>query len=189
VSPDFRFLSSGRTVTLLSVVSLVVRPTFPDDRPAVVELVRSAFTDATSDGHEEVEIVEQTWALKPGDDVIDLVAVRDGGIIGHVLAAPGTLSTTQLLAVAPLAVAPAHQRHGMGSRLMVELLRRAEDAAWPAVVLLGDPKYYERFGFEHAGRTGVVYPHVGPESPYFQIRRLSRYTPSLHGSFAYCWEA
>lgn len=168
---------------------VVVRPTLPGDRPAVVELVRSAFADATRDGHEEVDIVERTWALKPGDDVIDLVAARDAEIIGHVLAAPGTLSTAQLLAVAPLAVAPAHQRHGIGSRLMVELLRRAGDAAWPAVVLLGDPEYYERFGFEHAGRTGVVYPPVGPESPYFQIRRLSRYTPSLHGSFAYCWEA
>jgi len=32
-------------------------------------------------------------------------------------------------------------------------------------------------------------PPVDPELPYFQIRRLSLYTPSLQGSFTYCWEA
>jgi putative acetyltransferase len=180
---------SFRTVTLFSVAPVVVRPTVLADRPAVVELVRRAFTHGTRNGHEEVDIVERTWTLEPGDDVIDLVAEREGEIIGHVLAAPGTLGTTPLLAVAPLAVAPAHQRHGIGSGLMVELIQRAEDAAWPAVVLLGNPKYYERFGFEPAGRTGVVYLPVGPESPYFQIRQLTRYTQSLHGSFAYWWEA
>ena len=168
---------------------VVVRRTLPADRQAVVQLVRSAFTDATRDGHEEVAITEQTWAQELGDDVIDLVAERDGARIGHVLAAPGDLGTTKLLAVAPLAVAPAHQRDGIGSVLMVELLRRAEEAAWPAVVLLGNPRYYGRFGFEPAGPTGVVYPPVDPELPHFQIRRLSRYTPTLRGSFVYCWEA
>ena len=171
------------------IAPIVFRPTVVGDRPAVVELVRSAFTDATRDGHEEVEIVERTWTLRSGDDVIDLVAARDGEIVGHVLGAAGVLNSAPLLAVAPLAVAPAHQGQGVGSLLMTELLQRAEDAGWPAVVLLGNPQYYERFGFEHAGRTGVVYPLVGSESPYFQLRRLSLYTPSLEGSFAYCWEA
>ena len=165
-----------------------VRATDRDDRTTVIELVRSAFAHDGRDGAEEVDIVEKTWALDL-DDVIDLVAVQDEEIVGHVLGAPGALGETTLLAVAPLAVLPSHQGHGIGSQLMPDLLRRAEDAAWPAVVLLGNPDYYGRFGFEPAGPLGLTYPPVDPELPYFQIRRLSRYTPSVQGSFTYCWEA
>ena len=169
-------------------MSIVIRPTVADDRSIVVELVRGAFAHDGRDGAEEVDIVEQTWALGL-DDVIDLVAVQDDVIVGHVLGAPGTLGTTKLLAVAPLAVLPSHQGKGIGSQLMPDLLRRAEDDAWPAVVLLGNPDYYGRFGFEPAGPLGLAYAPVPPELPHFQIRRLSRYTPSLRGTFTYCWEA
>ena len=165
-----------------------IRDTRPDERPEVIELVRAAFGHSGRDGQEEVDIVEQTWALGL-DDVIDLVAVQDDQVVGHVLGAPGTLGDTRLLAVAPLAVLPSHHGQGIGSQLMPDLLERAEAAAWPAVVLLGNPDYYGRFGFEPAGPVGLTYAPVPAELPHFQIRRLSRYTPSLQGAFVYCWEA
>jgi predicted N-acetyltransferase YhbS len=169
--------------------SIVVRPACLDDRADVVAVVRAAFTSDVRDGEDEIDILERTWALASMDGVIDLVAVGDGSeVIGHVIGAPGVLGTGQLLAVAPLAVSPVHHRRGVGSSLMGELIGRADDAGWPAVVLLGDPNYYRRFGFEHAGRVGVTYSPVGADSPYFQIRRLRRYTPSLRGSFVYHWE-
>ena len=169
-------------------MALMLRATEPDDRPEVIELVRAAFGHSGRDGKEEVDIVEQTWALAL-DDVLDLVAVQDDEIVGHVLGAPGRLGDTRLLAVAPFAVLPSHQGQGIGSRLMPELLAQAEAEAWPAVVLLGNPDYYGRFGFEPAGPLGLTYAPVPPELPHFQIRRLSRYTPSLRGTFVYCWEA
>jgi len=170
------------------MAAVEVRPTDAEDRPAVVELVRSAFAHDGRDGAEEVDIVEQTWALAL-DDTIDLVAVQDDQIVGHVLGASGTLGDTKLLAIAPLAVLPSHHGQGIGSQLVPELLRRAEGEAWPAVVLLGNPEYYGRFGFEAAGPIGLTYAPVPPELPHFQVCRLSRYTPSLRGTFTYCWEA
>jgi putative acetyltransferase len=71
---------------------------------------------------------------------------------------------------------------------MTELLQRAEQAGWGVVVLLGDSDYYGRFGFETAAALGIVYPPVGPESPYFQARRTGRDDPSPEGSFRYIWE-
>ena len=54
---------------------------------------------------------------------------------------------------------------------MAEVLRRADEAACPLVVLLGDPGYYRRFGFEAAGpRCRCVYPPVGPDDPHFMVR-------------------
>jgi predicted N-acetyltransferase YhbS len=164
-----------------------IRPTAPQDRPAVLHLVGAAFSDDRRDGHEEVEIVEQTWAAADPGETIDLVADDAGTIVGHVLAAPGRVDDVALLAVAPLGVAPTHQRRGVGSALMTELLQRAGDSGRSAVVLLGAPDYYRRFGFEPAAPLGVVYDPVGPGSPHFQVRRLT-HDPLPRGSFRYIWE-
>ena len=44
---------------------------------------------------------------------------------------------------------------------------------WPLLVLLGDPAYYGRFGFEPAGPLGLSYLPVGADNPHFQARRLA----------------
>ena len=117
------------------------------------------------------------------------MAVDDAdAIVGHVLAAAGDLNGRAIPAVAPLAVAPAHLGKGIGSALMRDLVERADAARWPLVVLLGSPEYYGRFGFEPSGPLGTTYPPVGPDSPYFQGRRLGAYEPTCTGTFTYCWE-
>ena len=71
---------------------------------------------------------------------------------------------------------------------MVALLRAAEAQQWPLLVLLGDPAYYGRFGFEPASALGLSYPPVGADNPHFQARRLPGYSARLQGEFSYCWE-
>ncbi len=168
--------------------SLVVRSTTPADRAAVLELVRSAFSDNTRTGDEEVDIVVKTWALGPTVRPIDLVAVENHTITGHVLGALGTVGDTEALAVAPLAVAPSHQGRGVGTALMHELLERADEASWPLAVLLGRPQYYSRFGFEPASQFGITYAPVGAGNPHFQARRLRAFAGTSPGLFIYCWE-
>ena len=167
--------------------SLAVRTTAADDRASVLRLVREAFSDVSRDGHQEVTIVEDTWALGATVGPIDLVAVDGNEIVGHVLGARGNLGEHHVLAVAPLAVAP-HQGHGVGTTLIRELLTIADGAGWPMAVLLGDPAYYQRFGFEPAATFGIVYPPVGRDNPHFQVRRLRAYDESCRGTFRYCWE-
>ena len=118
-----------------------------------------------------------------------IVAAENGDVLGHVLGAHGDLAGRDIVAVAPLAVTPSHQREGIGTALMTELLRRADATGWPLVVLLGSPAYYPRFGFEPSGPLDITYPPVGPGNPDFQVRKLSGYDPSYLGEFTYCWEA
>ena len=159
------------------------------DRDKIVSVVRDAFTGDGRDGHEEVDIVESTWALAASPAELELVADAGEEIIGHVLGARGDLGGQTVVAVAPLGVAPAWQGRGVGQALMWELLARAEAQEWRAVVLLGAPWYYGRFGFEPSGPLGITYPAVGPDNPHFQVRRLSRFDSTLRGDFTYCWEA
>jgi len=167
-------------------VSVTIRTSEPGDRDEILTCVRAAFTAGSRNGDEEVEIVRATWALEPA---LDLVAIDvDGTIAGHVMGGRGRLDGGEAIGLAPLAVRPDRQRQGIGSRLVIEFLARAESAGWPLVVLLGAPAYYGRFGFEPAGPLGIVYDVVGAADPHFQVRRLARYDPRLRGHFTYCWE-
>jgi putative acetyltransferase len=72
---------------------------------------------------------------------------------------------------------------------MTELLRRVETAGRPLVVLLGNPAYYGRFGFEPSGPLGITYRPVGEDNPAFQVRRFAGYDATYRGDFTYCWES
>jgi putative acetyltransferase len=172
----------------VTATPIAVRAAEVPDRDAILELVRQAFSEHTG-GEEEVDIVRATWKLGVVPDGLELVAVEDGTVVGHVLAARGDLAGREVVGVAPLAVTPARQGVGVGTALMTELIGRADTSELPLLVLLGSPDYYERFGFEPSGPLGLTYPPAGPDSPYFQVRKLTSYDPSYRGDYTYCWEA
>jgi len=99
---------------------------------------------------EEANLVDQLRA--DGDILLEWTAEIDGEIVGAVQYSPLRLARpsgeTLAAALAPLAVRPAHQRQGLGARLVeatLPLLRARGDLE--SVVVLGHPAYYPRFGF------------------------------------------
>src|ERR1700674_1108063 len=128
--------------------SVSIRVAAPDDRDAILKVVRDAFYRERRNGQEEVDIVVNTWRLQAALGGLELVAVEENSVVGYLLGARGDLGGREVVAVAPLAVSTSHQRRGAGSALMRELLDRAEASGYPLVVLLGNPAYYGRFGFE-----------------------------------------
>ena len=167
-----------------------IRPSRPDDAAGILAAVTDAFSDDTRDAAEELEIVRRTWSRSTPSDRLELVAVDAGAVIGHALAAPGRLDgdATAVAGVAPVCVAPTHQGRHIGSGLVQDMIRRAEARAWPLLVLLGDPAFYGRFGFEPAGPLGLSYAPVGTGNPHFQARRLPGDAATPRGEFSYCWE-
>ncbi len=182
---------------LATRMTQVVRPARADDANGILAVVGDAFSyGATRDPDEELTIVRATWQARQGRSLIELVDIDEdananaGELVGHLLAAPGRLDgrATEVAGVAPVCVAAAHQGHGIGRALMGALIEAAEERRWPLLVLLGDPHYYRRFGFEPAGPLGLSYPPVGVDNPNFQARRLPGYSSKLRGEFSYCWE-
>ncbi len=172
----------------MTVVRIAARPRHEEGILAVVD---AAFSDTTRDASEELTIVRATWAAKDDGQLLELVAMDDDRVVAHALAAPGRVDGTSssVAGVAPVCVAPTHQRQGVGSALMQALLLAAENRGWPLLVLLGDPAYYARFGFQPAEPLGFTYPPAGIGSPHFQARRLHDYDDALpSGAFRYCWE-
>ena len=106
--------------------------------------------------------------------LISLVAEDDGKIIGHILFSPVTLAnnpTLALMGLAPMAVLPPRQRQRIGSRLVREGLERCRDLGAAAVVVLGHPEYYPRFGFSSAARLSLSTEYDVPDDA-FMIREL-----------------
>jgi putative acetyltransferase len=108
-------------------------------------------------GPGEARLVE---ALRDaGRLVVSMVAELDGMIVGHIAFTPVTLDRApqvrDALGLAPLAVVPDRQRHGIGRRLIEAGLEAARATGAGLVVVLGEPEYYARFGFEPAARWGL----------------------------------
>lgn len=74
--------------------------------------------------------------------------------------------TVPALLLGPLAVDPSREGHGLGSALMRHAIAEATRLGHGAILLVGDPEYYERFGFSAAWTGNLAMP--GP----FERRRL-----------------
>lgn len=145
---------------------MIVRDAEPAEAPAIHRLVARAF------GQEDEAVLVD--ALRADGDVLaELVAVDGAEIAGHVMLSPllveGQAGTTRLGALAPLAVVPNLQRRGIGAALVKALLARAGELRLPAVVVLGDPGYYGRFGFRAEQAAGIVTPFAGPHLMAFGL--------------------
>jgi putative acetyltransferase len=92
-------------------------------------------------------------------DMLSLVAVSDGKIVGHIFFSPVTIDHkgTQIIGkgLAPMAVLPEFQNQGIGSMLVKEGIRRIKETECPFVIVVGHIHYYPRFGFERASKYGL----------------------------------
>ena len=159
-----------------------IRPETEADHEAIRTVNDQAFGEPI-----EATLVEAIRASDRFVPELSLVAERDGEIVGHVVLSyvdiePGAVRVLQL---GPIAVLPSHQRRGVGSALMHEALRLAEQRGEPLVLIEGDPRYYERFGFRRADESGIEAPEGAHGPQFFMMRPLAAYDPALRGRAVY----
>jgi putative acetyltransferase len=151
-------------------VAMNIREENSEDRNAVYQVVASAFGQLA-----EAKLVGEL--REAGDSVVSLVAEEDGQIVGHVLLSKMD-APFPALALAPVSVIPTRQRSGIGSALIRSAVNRARSEGWAAVFVLGDPKYYERFGFDREAAAGFTSVYAGD---HFMVLTLSSPLPATTG--------
>ena len=144
----------------------LIRPEQPGDFEPVHALLLASF------GREvEARLVDRLRAS--GKIASALVAEEKARILGHVVFSKVVTNAEGAelgaLALAPLAVAPAFQRLGIGSALVSAGLERCRLQRQARVLVLGDPVYYARFGFVPAARFGLKCPFPAPDNVFMAI--------------------
>jgi putative acetyltransferase len=168
---------------LVDSADVLIRRETPNDVAAIRAVVTAAFAGA--DPVPEAWLVDALRADVAWLPALSLVATdRDGTVIGHVLATRGHVDTAPVLGLGPLSVRPDRQRRGVGSALTHAMLGAADALNEPLVALLGDPLYYQRFGFEPCDNYQIA-PPVARWRPHFQVRPLAAHDPALRGTFTY----
>ena len=128
-----------------------------EERPEDIESIRDVNSKAFGQP-DEGTIVDR---LRDNcDELISLVAITSGQIVGHILFSPvildGPGEIISGMGLGPMAVLPKYQRLGIGSMLVEAGIEKLRERDCPFVIVLGHPEYYTRFGFEPASGYGIM---------------------------------
>lgn len=145
---------------------IAIRHETASDQSAIRRVHERAFPTPA-----EAAIVDALRAA--GAVILSLVAGPAATICGHILFSPVIVTTAAgeraAVGLAPLAVDPDWQRRGIGARLVREGLDVLRREGHPAVVVLGHPDYYPRFGFAPASRFGLRWEHPCPDEAFMAV--------------------
>ncbi len=149
---------------------LTIRAEHPDDIPAIHALNVAAFGRAA-----EAQLVDR---LRGTPFTTSWVAVQGllpaAPIVGHLCFSPVAIAQTPaqsplVLGLAPVAVAPDRQRQGIGTALIRQGLGECDRAGCGAIVVLGDPAYYHRFGFVPAAQFHLQCEYDVPAEAFMAL--------------------
>jgi putative acetyltransferase len=140
-----------------------------EEHPGLEDAIRRVVADAFG-RDDESRLVDDL--RRSGDLAISLVAEEAGETCGHV--ALSRLESPSLgLALAPVSVRKSSQGAGVGTALVRDAIDRAQAAGYAIIFVLGEPAFYQRFGF--STDTAAAYP-CAFSGPHFMALRLS-HTP------------
>ena len=143
-----------------------IRPEAPEDSDAIHYVERQAFGQEN-----EARLVEKLRSRRAL--AISLIAVEDNSIVGHIAFSPVEIEPECLgfeaVALAPVAVLPAFQNRGIGSRLIRAGLDECRRLGYGLVVLVGHADYYPRFGFVPARPKGLKCEFEVPDEAWMAL--------------------
>ena len=135
-----------------------IRLETPADYAAVERLTYAAFENFTyPDGSRNLEIQEHYLVHKMRKceafiPELAFVCELEGEIVANIMYTKSKIvrpsgDITDTITFGPVSVKPELQNHSLGSKIILHSLNRACELGYGAVIILGHPKYYPRFGF------------------------------------------
>lgn len=165
-------------------MNYAIRTEQPTDFRAVEELTRDAFWNLHVPGCDEHFLAHKlriNYAFIPQ---LDLVAVQeDGTPVGNIMYTRSAVEDDkgvrhETVTFGPLSVSPQLQKQGIGAALIEQSRKIAAEMGFAAIIILGNPKYYGRFGFRTAKEFGITMAD-GSYSPAHMVLEL--YEGALSG--------
>jgi putative acetyltransferase len=142
---------------------MIIRDAAPADLDRIRFVAEQAFP-----GRAEADLVDRLRSDR--DAIYSLVAILDDQLVGHVMLSR-MRAPFRALGLGPVAVLSAHRRKGIAARLIEQGVARARGDGWEGIFVLGDPNYYQRFGFDLDLAIGFVSRYAGPHFMALALKR------------------
>lgn len=163
-----------RSLQNIFAIGIRIRQESANDISAVRQVTTEAFLDAPHASHTEEFIVAAL--RRSGKLAVSRVATHGEAVVGHVAASSVTINDKDVnwYGLGPVSVRPSYQRRGIGSALVMDALLVLSSGGAAGCVVLGDPAFYERFGFK--SNHALTLPGAPPE--YFLAVAFDSARPS-----------
>jgi predicted N-acetyltransferase YhbS len=175
-------------------MDIQVRPEEHGDYRETENLTREAFWNAFQPGCDEhylLHIMRSDSSFLPE---LNYVALKGGKIIGNIVYTKSCIVDDngvqhEVITFGPVSVLPDYQKSGVGARLIFHTLKLAREMGCRAVIILGHPEYYPRFGFRRAREFGLATEHGETFDPFMALElnpgSLSRLSGVFHEADIY----
>ncbi|MEN8170633.1 MAG: N-acetyltransferase [Pseudomonadota bacterium] len=159
-----------------------VRKEQPSDIEKIWEVNSEAFET-------EVEANLVDALRSSGCAYISLVAETEHKVVGHILFTPVELSgyenKLKIMGLAPMAVLSQYQNQGIGSKLVKAGLEYCQSLGYDAVVVLGHPHYYPKFGFIPSVKYGIKSEYEVPDEVFMILELIPESLKNHRGVIKY----
>jgi predicted N-acetyltransferase YhbS len=152
-------------------------------------LLRDSFTETEQGYQGEAELVKRIRAEKSYNLEFELVAVEAEQVLGHTLMSEVSIGGAEGIALGPVAVRPGLQKREVGTALLMEAERRALEAGYGYISILGSPEYYGTPAYVPAVELGISATFEVPEEAFLikalkvdaleDVKGTLRYTSAL----------
>ncbi len=105
---------------------------------------------------------------RSGDMAVELLAIAKGSVVGYI-AFSHHVWPQGWVAISPLGVLPNWRDKGIGADLVRYGLDHARRAGAKAVTVLGDGRYYQRFGFTYKSAENLETPYAADRTLLYPI--------------------
>jgi predicted N-acetyltransferase YhbS len=130
------------------------------DYSAVENLTREAFWNVYRPGCDEHLVLHNMRNANEFIKELDYVAIYNNEIIGNIVYAKskiiGTIKEYEVLTFGPVSVLPKYQKKGIGKKLIVHTIKKSKEMGFKVIIIYGNPKYYEKFGFKNTKEYGIT---------------------------------
>jgi len=135
-------------------IDVFLKPEEEKDYNSVENLTREAFWNVYMPGCDEHLLIHNMRKAKEFIKELDYVAVFNDEIIANIVYAKTKIFNDNIehdvITFGPVSVLPIYQRKGIGKKLIEHTITKAQGMGYKAIIIYGNPKYYERFGFKNS---------------------------------------
>jgi putative acetyltransferase len=170
-----------------SIMVVIIRPEKENDREYIYKVNELAFGRDV-----ESRLVDSLRSSKSYVEGLSLVAEHVGEIVGHIMFTristdPGNEKFLGV-SLAPVAVLPDYQNQGIGSKLIREGIKACKSRSFEAIIVIGHPEYYPKFGFTQARGKGLESSIPVPDEAFMVLELVPGSLEGMEGKIIFASE-